>query len=73
MSRIVGYDGNVYNASIRDTENIPANEDEALLRKQRHDAMMAAKSLRIAIEEFEKEGFDKSLAIEMIKIGIGGK
>lgn len=35
-------------------------------------AKFSARSLKIMIEEYEKEGFDKNFAVELIKLSIGG-
>ena len=48
------------------------DEEEEQLENQRRLARVAAKSMKIVIEEYEKEGFTKELAIELIKLGIGG-
>lgn len=48
------------------------DEEQEQLDEMRKQAKMAAKTMKIMIEEFEKEGFEKEFAIELMKLGIGG-
>lgn len=48
------------------------DEEQERLDKFRKDAKLGAKSMKIMIEEFEKVGFSESLAIELIKLSVGG-
>lgn len=48
------------------------DEEQEQLDKYRKQAKFGAKSIKIMIEEFEKEGFSKEFALELLKLGIGG-
>lgn len=48
------------------------DEEQEKLDEFRKQAKFSARSLKIMIEEYEKEGFDKNFAIELIKLSIGG-
>lgn len=48
------------------------DEDEEQLEEVRRNAKLSAKTLKIMIEEYEKQGFDANMAVELVKIGLGG-
>ncbi len=48
------------------------DEEQEKLEEMRKNAKFSAKSIKIMIEEFEKEGFEKEFAIRLIELGIGG-
>lgn len=48
------------------------DEEQEKLDEFRKQAKFGAKALKIMIEEYEKEGFDKNFSIELIKLSIGG-
>lgn len=47
------------------------DEEQEKLDEYRKQAKFGAKSIKIMMEEFEKEGLDKAFAIELLKLGIG--
>ena len=49
------------------------NEEQEKLEECKKQSKLAAKSMKIMVEEFEKEGFSKELAIELIKCLGGNK
>ena len=49
------------------------NEEQEKLDEIRKQAKLGAKTMKIMIEEFEKEGFTREFAIELMKLSIGGK
>ena len=48
------------------------DEEQEQLEQMRKQAKIAAKSMKIMVEEYEKEGFTKEFAIELMKLAIGG-
>lgn len=48
------------------------DEEQEKLVEFKKQAKFSAKALKIMIEEYEKEGFDKNFSIELIKLSIGG-
>lgn len=48
------------------------DEEQEKLVEFKKQARFSAKALKIMIEEYEKEGFDKNFSIELIKLSIGG-
>lgn len=47
------------------------DEEQEKLVEFKKQARFSAKALKIMIEEYEKEGFDKNFSIELIKLSIG--
>lgn len=47
------------------------DEEQEKLAEFKKQARFSAKALKIMIEEYEKEGFDKNFSIELIKLSIG--
>lgn len=47
------------------------DEEQEKLDEYRKQAKFGAKSIKIMIEEFEKEGLKEEFAIELLKLGIG--
>lgn len=45
-------------------------EEQEKLVEFKKQAKFSAKALKIMIEEYEKEGFDKNFSIELIKLSI---
>ena len=48
------------------------DEEQEKLDEFRKQAKLGAKSMKVMIEEFEKEGFTKEFAVELMKLSIGG-
>ena len=48
------------------------DEEQEKLDEFRKQAKLGAKSMKVMIEEIEKEGFTKEFAIELMKLSIGG-
>lgn len=48
------------------------DEEQEKLDEARKNAKLCAKTMKATIEEFEKEGFTKEFAIELMKLSIGG-
>lgn len=48
------------------------DEEQEKLDEFRKQAKLGAKSMKIMMEEFEKEGFEPEFAIELIKLSMGG-
>ena len=48
------------------------DEEQEELEQYRKQASKGAKCMKIMIEEFEKEGFEREFAIELMKLSIGG-
>lgn len=46
------------------------DEEQEKLVEFKKQAKFSAKALKIMIEEYEKEGFDKNFSIELIKLSI---
>lgn len=46
------------------------DEEQEKLVEFKKQARFSAKALKIMIEEYEKEGFDKNFSIELIKLSI---
>lgn len=48
------------------------DEEQEKLDEFRKQAKLGAKSMKIMIEEFMNEGFTEELAVELIKLSVGG-
>lgn len=48
------------------------DEEQEKLDEFRKSAKLGAKSMKIMIEEFKNEGFTEELAVELIKLSVGG-
>lgn len=59
---------------IRDLEEklYECDEEQEELDEYRKQASKGAKMMKIMIDEFKKEGFTEELAVELIKLSVGG-
>ena len=48
------------------------DEEQEKLEDIRKNARLAAKTTKIMMEEYKKEGLEEELALELLKIGLGG-
>lgn len=48
------------------------DEEREKLEDIRKNAKLAAKTTKIMMEEYKKEGLEEELALELLKIGLGG-
>lgn len=59
---------------IEELENMlyEIDEEQEKLEDIRKNARLAAKTTKIMMEEYKKEGLEEKLALELLKIGLGG-
>lgn len=59
---------------IEELENMlyEIDEEQEKLEDIRKNARLAAKTTKIMMEEYKKEGLEEELALELLKIGLGG-